>query len=142
MENLTDNRPEGQEKIQDGSAGASPSPSGSEYVETDAEALFPVGALVEYKEDGSILFCKVLENTCDKEWLRYKLEVVKQFAPHFLCKDAVPGEVFEPCQNREYCYSGMWHILPLGTYTREKDWPALPASPEAQPSPNSTHEVI
>jgi hypothetical protein len=120
-----------QEEIGGGSL-RSPSAARSEYVETDPEALFPVGALVEYKEDDSILFCKVLENTSDKEWLRYKLEVVQEYSPHFVGGHAKPGEVFDPCRNRQYSFSGMWHILPLGTYTREKDWPAASALPSLE----------
>lgn len=129
-----------QEESLDASAGASASPAGSEYVEMDPEALFPVGSLVEYKEDNAILFCKVLENTCDKAWLRYKLEVVQEYCPHFIGGHAKPGDVFDPCQNREYSFSGMWHILPLGTYTREKDWPVIPAPEAVNPSPSTMGE--
>jgi hypothetical protein len=113
-------------EVQGEPATASPSPGASRqgetpYVETDEEALHAPGSMVEYTEDGSLLLCKVLENTCDKEWLRYKLEVVKQLASHPFSGDAKPGEIFEPNADRRYCFSGMWHIHPLGTYTRPED---------------------
>lgn len=103
----------------------------AQYIEKDEEALHPAGTFVEYKEDDQIMICRVLENSCDKEWLRYKLEVVKQYHGHFLCKDPEVGKVFDVSSNRKYCISGMWGVWHVGTYCDGKF--IMAAMQEAKP---------
>lgn len=80
---------------------------------------FKPGDEIEYTEDGSLLAVKVLEIVDQPDRKGYKLEVIRQDAPHPFCKDAEPGEVFEAVVNPEYAdmaYGGMWRLHPKGTY--------------------------
>lgn len=70
------------------------------------------GMLAHYEDEGQRMVVKVLEDLSTPEMTRYKLEVVKQLSSHWLCRDAVPGEVFECCANPEYAGYVGWTLEP------------------------------
>ena len=61
-----------------------------------------------YSEDDWKAEVKILENTSDTEWERYKLEVIKTIQESKIYKPTPDGEIFNVDQNRKGAWGGMW----------------------------------
>ena len=74
---------------------------------------YEVGQEAFYHETGDIYRVRVLESDGDKEWERYKLQVLEVIASGPLIAPAPPeiGEEFSCEKLRNVACGGLWHLL-------------------------------
>ena len=72
-----------------------------------------VGEKYDYKESSAIGECIFVEDKSDDKYYRWKF-CWTEYSPY---EGSCSGE-FECCElkNSNFCYSGMWQILPRGSY--------------------------
>ena len=64
--------------------------------------------LREYSEEGGITLVRVLEDTSNETWARYKLEAIKTIQHSPLVTDMIAGEVFDVEKRK---HSGAEYLL-------------------------------
>lgn len=63
------------------------------------------------EEDGWIAEVEILEDNSDKEWLRYKLRVIRTLQPPHLYTTPADGEIFSVDRRKGCAFGGMWHLI-------------------------------
>jgi hypothetical protein len=85
----------------------------SANITTDKENTLVIGNLYDYKEGGIVGECQFVADESDAEYYKWRFKwTIHPFT------DTSNGEEFVCSEYRKekYYYSGMWHILPHGSY--------------------------
>jgi hypothetical protein len=82
----------------------------------DTDGMFEAGDIAIFKEDDSIMEVLVVENTSNKKWIRYKLEIKRIVHPSRIYKMGKIGDQFEVDKVRGYEGIEMWKLYEQGYF--------------------------
>ena len=75
------------------------------------EDSYEKGEEAFYHEDGEINRVRVLENSCDKKWIKYDLEVIEVIRENPSYAPAKIGEKFDLKKLRNFACGGLGHLM-------------------------------